>query len=170
MLKHVEKTPDWMSAPAVDRIYSVSGCISRDFIDYIPFWKHNGWWMFDTPSIPRNLAVEQGVDLAALEMFYFEIFENEYDEIGKNWRPFQPEDSFPTNVVTPSKSVFHGYDVVSYYVGTAPECSPLSCNSLANTACVNRLCLFDDFQAAMEFAQRVTHEPGPYRIIAVYTV
>jgi hypothetical protein len=42
MAKRVHKRPDWLQAPHVVDIFSVSGCISEDFADYINYWKHNG--------------------------------------------------------------------------------------------------------------------------------
>jgi hypothetical protein len=47
MAKRVYKRPDWLKAPHVAEIYSVSGRISEDFADYINYWKHNGYWYFD---------------------------------------------------------------------------------------------------------------------------
>ncbi len=42
MAKRVSKRPDWLKAPQVIDIYSVSGCISKNFADYINYWRHNG--------------------------------------------------------------------------------------------------------------------------------
>jgi len=50
MYKRVERRPEGLAAPAVRDIYSLSGCISEQFADYIPFWKHNGFWLFDSPA------------------------------------------------------------------------------------------------------------------------
>ena len=51
MAKRVAARPDWLPAARVSSIYSVSGCISKDFTDYIKFWKHNGYWLFDSPDL-----------------------------------------------------------------------------------------------------------------------
>lgn len=48
MAKRVVRKPDWLTTNRVEDIYSVSGCISKDFADYITFWKHNGYWLFDS--------------------------------------------------------------------------------------------------------------------------
>ena len=42
MSKRVESQPDLLNAAAVLDIYSVSGCVSKYFADYISYWKHNG--------------------------------------------------------------------------------------------------------------------------------
>lgn len=50
MSKRVVRKPGWLKANGVDDIYSVSGCVSKDFADYITSWKHNGYWFFDSPE------------------------------------------------------------------------------------------------------------------------
>jgi len=44
MAKMVVGKPDWVTAGNVLDIYSISNHASRDFADYINFWKHNGYW------------------------------------------------------------------------------------------------------------------------------
>lgn len=51
MAKRVVNRPGWLKANGVEDIYSVSGCISKNFADYIIFWKHNGYWLFDSPEV-----------------------------------------------------------------------------------------------------------------------
>ena len=46
LAKHVYKRPDWLQVDHVIDIFSVSGCVSENFADYIGFWKHNGYWFF----------------------------------------------------------------------------------------------------------------------------
>ena len=41
MAKRVVGRPDWLTTERVSGIYSVSGCVSENFADYITFWKHN---------------------------------------------------------------------------------------------------------------------------------
>jgi len=42
---------------------SVSGHISDNFAAYIPYWKHNGYWLFDSPEIINEVARHNSVDL-----------------------------------------------------------------------------------------------------------
>ncbi|MGQ0554553.1 MAG: hypothetical protein ACT4PN_01220, partial [Nitrospiraceae bacterium] len=70
MAKRVVGNPDWLKASGVEDIYAVSGCISKDFADYIKFWKHNGYWFFDSPDIIEQVAQEHSIDLAGTTMFY----------------------------------------------------------------------------------------------------
>ncbi len=83
MAKRVVSTPDWLKANEVQDIYSVSGCISKDFADYIKFWKHNDYWLFDSPNVIEQLAREQSIDLTGTTMFYYEVHEQEFDDAKK---------------------------------------------------------------------------------------
>jgi hypothetical protein len=172
MYKHVESRPDWLAAGRVGDIYSLSGCISAPFADYINHWKHNGYWLFNSPAEMRLLAKEMSVSLVGTKLFYYEAYEQEYDEDAKTWAPYDPEPSFITNVALPKHKELEGYDVTTFTVHTSPECSPLSCNSLAVTIPTNWHCLFNTFdeaRAALERGDFNDSEPGPFRIIAVHS-
>jgi len=141
-------------------------------MDYIGFWRHNGYWFFDRPQIIQELASQSGLPLDDLTLFFYEVYEQEFDGEARQWFSFEPE-PFPTNVIPPSQREFRGYDIVTFSVGTSPECSPLSCNSLASAIPTNSHCLLDSLEEAKESleAGRFEHaEPGPYRIFAVYTI
>ena len=173
MAKRVSLHPDWLQAARVVDIYSVSNCISKDFADYIPYWKHNGYWFFDSPAVIQQLAQEHSLDLGGTTLFYYEIHEMEFDEDVKEWSEFEPEASFITKVAVPAKKVLIGYDLVSFSVGTNPGCSPLSCNHLARAVETNQHCLLDSFEQAKQLLESENFkgvEPGPYRIFAVYAV
>lgn len=78
-----------------------------------------------------------------------------------------------TDVRTPAHKNLEGFDVTTFSMHSSPECSPLSCNSLANNIPVNEHCLFRTFQEAKEAIEGglfKNSEPGPYRVFAVYTV
>jgi len=167
MLKNIASRPAWLKATHVEDIYSVSGCVSETFMNCPYDWKHNGWFFFDSPAIAYDIALEKG-NTAELRLFYYEIFEKQFD--GKVWSPIAPED-FPTVVQIPASKKLLGYDVVTFFGGPVPECSPLSCNSIASEMPVNRHCLLDSFEAAHKFVKSPIlddAEPGPYRIFAVY--
>jgi hypothetical protein len=172
MYKRVVSAPDSMRVPGSE-IYSVSGCISKNFTDYIRYWRHNGYWLFDSSEIIEALAAENAIDLSGLTLFYYEVFEQQYDKDSRRWGAFSPEPSFVTHVEPPATTQIEGYDVVTFCAGTSPECSPLSCNSLATRTSVNRRCLFDSFELAKDSLERgfFEHcEPGPFRIFAVHAV
>lgn len=171
MFKRVVATPTWLEANVVD-IYSVSGCVSEDFADYINYWKHNGYWFFDSPKVMEVLSSDESIELGGTTLFYYEVYEYEFNEKLGSWVAFEPEKSFITNVQIPNGRHLRGFDVVNFSMHTSPECSPLCCNSLAKTIAVNEHCLFDSFDEAknaIEHGLFKNSEPGPYRIFAVYT-
>jgi len=170
MAKRVSLKPDWLKAEQVVDIFSVSSCISKDFADYIKYWKHNSHWLFDSPEIIQAVARENSIDLEGTTLFYYEVHEMEFD--GEGWRPIEIENAFPTNVVPPSRKQLEGFDVVTFSVRTSPECSPLSCNLLADEIDTNEHCLLTSFEKAERALNEGVFkntEPGPYRIFSVYS-
>jgi len=172
LAKRIVQRPDWLKAPEVHDIYSVSGCTSGEFMAYIEFWRHNGFWLFDSPEIIQALGRENNVNMDGLTYFYYEVYEKEFDEEPKEWMPFGSA-PFPTNVMPPVKKELHGFDVVTFSQRTNPECSPLSCNHLASEIPTNTHCLLESFEEAkqnLELGKFDHSEPGPFRIFAVYTI
>jgi hypothetical protein len=45
MFKKVTGRPAWLEAADVDDIFSLSGCVSENFTEYISYSKHNGYWL-----------------------------------------------------------------------------------------------------------------------------
>jgi hypothetical protein len=169
MAKRVSSRPEWLEAAQVTDIYSVSNCISEDFADYINYWKHNGHWFFDSPEIIQQLALENSIGLKGTNLFYYEVHELEFDGDWKTFEPFFPSQS----VVTPSQKLLAGYDVVSFYAGSTPECSLLSCNSKAAEIKTNSHCLLPSIEEAQRLLETGAFEgcePGPFRIFAVSSV
>jgi hypothetical protein len=172
LYKQVVVRPEWMKARNVVDIYSLSGCMSKDFADYIPYWKHNGFWLFDSPRTMEKLAAEHSISLEGMKLFYYEAHEQEFDDEHEQWGPYEPVASFGTNVLEPVNKVLEGFDVTSFTFHASPECSPLSCNACAETLPTNAHCLFRTFEEAthaIESGAFVGSEPGPYRVIAVYS-
>jgi hypothetical protein len=173
MYKRVVAAPDWLQTEPDTDVYSVSGCISAHFTDYTPFWRHNGFWLFDSPEVMESVAAEAGVNASALTLLYYELFEQAYEEENRRWVPVVPDPALPTSVRPPDTKRLLGYDVVTFSCGTSPECSPLSCNGLAGPASANRYCLLDTLEEAqrrLESGLFNNSEPGPFRILAVHTV
>jgi hypothetical protein len=173
MAKYVRSRPDWLKAGNIVDIYSVSNCISSEFADYINDWMHNGYWFFDSPQIIRDVAQKHAVDLAETRLFYYEIYEKEFLKDKKAWTSFEPEPTFKTDVLVPENKHLEGYDIVSFSAGTSPECSPLSCNSLADAIATNSHCLLESFDLAKNLLLQgkfSNAEPGPYRIFAVHSL
>lgn len=113
------------------------------------------------------------MELENTRLFYYEVYNLEYDEDEMSWIPFEPESSFKTQILEPEIKTLEGYDIVTFCVGTSPECSPLSCNSLASEIETNQFCLLPSFEKAKELLEEgkfKNAEPGPCRIFAVYSV
>lgn len=165
------KKPEGFNLPNVVDVYSVGNCVNDDFADYINYWKHNGYWLFDSPDIIRTVAHENSIDIEKSLLFYYEAYEKEFT--GETWRSFSPEPLTPTAVIPPSRKTLEGFDVVTFWAGNTPECSPLSCNALAEQVQTNPHCLFDSFDEAetgLTAGKFTGCEPGPYRVFAVYSV
>ena len=172
LAKRVSVCPDWIKSDRiVADIYSVSGCVSKDFADYIGYWKHNGYWLFDSPDIILQLARQHAIDLTGTKLFFYQVHELECDDEGR-WTAFSPEPSFPTEVVIPAEKALEGYDIVTFFAKASAECSPLSCNGLAAELEVNQHCLLASFERAKQLLEEGrfrNSEPGPYRIFEVYS-
>ena len=172
MAKQVSSRPEWIKAPGVGDIYSVSYCISPAFCDYVGHWKHNGYWFFDSPAVIKDIAAAESIDLSTHRLFYYEVYELQFDEERRLWQPFQPEPTFTTRVEAPGDKRLLGFDVVTFNTQTSPECSPLSCNSLAESVEVNEHCLlrsFDKAKQLLESGAFTDSEPGPLRVFGVYS-
>ena len=149
MAKRIGPKPPWLNAPGVVDIYSVSSSSSEDFADYIPLWKHNAYWLFDSPAILQCVAQKNSISLAGATLFYYEAHERELAEQG--WRTFSPDASIPTNILLPAQKQLEGFDVVTFTAGNSPEDSPLSCNGLAEDLPVNSHCLLNSFAEAESY-------------------
>lgn len=172
MYKKVAQRPTWLdgSAQVID-IHSVSCCCSKQFTDYINHWKHNGYWFFDSPDPMPEIARAESLDFEPMTLFYYEFFETQFKDAGDAGSRFEPS-SGAVSVVAPPTRRLGGLDVVTFYAGNDPECSPLSCNGLAKETKVNQHCLFDAFNEAMTAFRGGLFEhseAGPFRIMAVYT-
>ena len=91
----------------------------------------------------------------------------------------EPGDLEPVQPL-PADYVSLGLDLVNRCCGSLFECSPLNCNGHYDTVTVNRYCLLDQLETAMQLARHWSSghydvrgsyigpaEPGPYFIIEV---
>ncbi len=173
MYKEVCEKPDWLKAENIKDIFSVSGCVSQDFDDWVNEWKHNRYWLFDSPEIMKAIAKAKGIDLTKMKLFFYKTSEQQWDEDKKVWEDYRIEESFKTDVQLPKTTKLEGFDVVSFFANTSCECSPLSCNHLSETVKTNEHCLFHTFEEAINLINSGVLkdcEPGPYRIFEVHSV
>lgn len=171
MAKRIPKErPDWLQAPEVVDVYSVSDCVNDSLVEYSNDWKHNGFWMFDSPADIQTAAVANEIDLHGSMLFFYEAYESEFD--GPDRLPILPDAMFETQVLVPLTKYLQGFDVVTFCDGPNSH-SPLSCNGIAADVKTNQHCLFtslDEAVAAVESDAFDQCEPGPYRIYSVYSV
>ena len=162
--KRTEKHPDWLKGSGVEEICSASKCISRGPEDWIQFWRHNEMWVFDTPELAISIAPKkeaQEFDIYAYKMFPVRFLEGKQE-------PF----NIPKLEVRPLTPAFEflGFDIVSYEYNDFHH-SPLSCNSMAEKTQVNRHCLVDHAETALQLAETFERdgcEPGPYHVVEVW--
>jgi len=173
MYKSVARRPDWLKTDMVEKVFSVSSCVSEDFDDWINYWKHNGYWFFDSPKIMENLAKENNIDLSQMDLFFYKVYELQWNDDKGEWEEFEPEESFGTCVELPAATKLEGFDVTTYYEQTGAECSPLSCNHMAEELDVSTTCLLASLEESKKFLESGVFdecEPGPYRIFEVHSV
>lgn len=171
MAKKIASKPEWLKANQVKDIYSVSGCVSEEFADYIRFWKHNEYWFLNSLRDIAEIAKADSVSLSDTKTFYYEMYEKEF--YGKQWQIIETTNMFETNIALPSSKKLEGYDIVTFSTGNGAQCSPLSCNSMAESINVNSHCLLESFEKAMtiiESSVLENCEPGPMRIFAIYSL
>lgn len=159
--------PDYLHAPNVTEICSVSTCISKGPEQWLEYWRHNEYFLYNTPedalSVIGDLSNRQRYDIYAYKQYPLVIESGEVVQ----------EQLLEVKVTKLSKSYeFLGYDAVNKTFSDAFECSPLSCNGGAETIKTNKYCLFDTYGDAMVNALRFSieekWESGKYYIIEVY--
>jgi hypothetical protein len=161
--KRITLKPDWISAPAIVEICSVSDCIAPAPENWIQHWTHNELWVYDTVAAAR--AVIPAGEEAQFAMYAYRIVPVIFsDGVGNSLEiPAHPE-------ALPPAFTSLGFDVVSRSVGTNFECSPLSCCDLAGDWSANQFCLLSDLDTAIAAATTFSveqPEPGPYVVIEV---
>ena len=167
--KIIKPREAWLGNSSVTQILSVSGCISKDAVDFTTTLRlGNQWLLYNSDEALDEAIAGESVDASRLRRFFYDMHDQEFDE-GK-WVQLK---DMPTQVVKPKGGYsLKGFDVVCFSAGADPECSPLSCNALAETIEVNQFCLLETSEYALRVAQEIDHdgeyEPGPYRVMSVW--
>ena len=89
MAKRMPQSDDWlehMKGPLSSAVYSVGSSVNDDFADYVNYWKHNGWWFFDSPAAIQEVAREHSINLDDTLLFFYEVYEFEFHD--GDWRSF----------------------------------------------------------------------------------
>jgi len=162
--KKTARHPHWLKVAMVEEICSVSSCISTAPEKWIDHWKHNEMWVFDSPAWAWSVVPE--AERENFEMYAYRIAPVEIAE-GKEGVFALPAIS-PEPLTSDFQSL--GFDIVCRSCASSFECSPLSCNHMAEEIPANRFCLLDDFTTALGVARGFDEagcEPGPYCIVEV---
>jgi hypothetical protein len=164
--------PDWLHAPSVVDVYSVSDCVNYTLLEsnYTPDSPHICYGMFDSPAAIASAARSNNIDVEGTKLFFYEAHESEFD--GHDWLPLAADNSHRIRIMLPSAKDLVGFDVVTSIDGPNSH-SPLSCNGVAAEVRTNQHCLFETFNdatAALSSGAFEGAEEGPYRIYAVYSV
>lgn len=163
--KKTVRNPDWLKRLGVEEVCSVASCISKAPEGWIGHWKHNEMWVFDSPAVAWSVVPEaerEGFEMYAYRIVPVEIAEGK-DEVF-NLPAISPEP-------LPSDFQSFGFDIVCRSCGSNFECSPLSCNHMAEEVPTNRFCLLDDLATALGVARGFDEagcEPGPYFVVEVF--
>src|SRR3954447_479024 len=95
MLKKTVTRPDWL--PGVDDICSVSDCVSVSFLDFTKYWKINGYCFYNSAADIVALCSAEEINMSGYTLFYYEVFEQQFDDERREWSPFEPTvPSLPT--------------------------------------------------------------------------
>lgn len=161
---------DWPMADNVEEICNVSACMSEAPRGWIERWAHNRCFFFDTAAGAREIAA---LDPRPFEVFAYRVLDRRFGLDGET--PIVIPAVAPEPLPADWRMI--GYDAVECTQGLesgAPvECSPLSCNALSREVAVNRYCLIDGYDRALDVArlcgsERTGVEPGPYYLFEVW--
>ena len=165
--RRVKPKPDHLPAPDVREICSVSECISPGADNWIASWRHNSLGWFN--SIDDALSVVPAGQRSEFRLFAYRLHPEVFR--GGERQAFElPVDVQPEPLRAGFRSI--GFDSASKSSaeGQSLECSPLSCNGLAEELPVNEHCLFPALDAAIAGAARFAveqPEPGDYYVVEV---
>ena len=162
--KYVTPRPEWLEAPGVLDICSVSRCVSKGPDGWIGKWLHNELAFFDT----QELALQVVPPGEPIGMFAYRISPIRF----ANGEPESWQWPAISALAPPDNFRVLGFDAVSKSTDGMLEfeCSPLSCNGLAAEWKANSHCLLDTLEQATEAARRFSveqPEPGNYYVAEV---
>jgi len=150
--------------PGVVEITSVSNCIADGPANWIESWTFNELGFFDDVGLAEAVVPEP--DRSQFQIYAYEFLGERFaGGLAEAW-------TVPSLACTPPGSDFEplGFDVVSKSISDFFECSPLSCNDMAETFRANAFCLFDELDDALAAAEAFSKEepePGPYYVVRV---
>jgi len=161
--KRIALRDDWLEAPGVREIWSVSDCISKGPSGWIGKWRHNDVGVFDTYELA--ISVLPSEDAGLFTIVGYRVWDRMFD----HGRDVELPVEVPALPEPGSEFVSVGFDAVARSHDFF-ECSPLSCNGGAATFATNDACLFRTLDEALAGANTFSTgnwEPGPYWVVEV---
>jgi hypothetical protein len=161
--KRIALRDEWLKAPAVREIWSVSGCISKGPPDWIDKWLHNDVGLFDTRDLA--MSVVPAKEAETFTIVGYRVWDKMFDQ----GQEVELRADLPVLPGPDAGFGTVGFDAVARSQGFF-ECSPLSCNGGAETFETNEACLFRTLDEALAGAREFSTgswEPGPYWVVEV---
>ena len=127
-------------------------------------WRHNDLGFFNTSDDAWSIVPPHTKDF---RLFAYAIVPMRFVPAGEEPLEITVHDVEPL----PTSFVSLGFDVVNKTFSAFFECSPLTCNGMADEVPVNRFCLLGTLTEAITFAQRCAREEpesGPFYVIEVF--
>jgi hypothetical protein len=155
--------PDGYKLPDnIREICTVSTCINAPE-DWINKWLHNELGFYNSVSDARAIlpSGSEGFVVFAYRILPVRFGEDSLERFDLPPLSIEPVDQSFISI---------GFDAISKSSSSFFECSPLSCNYMAQKIPVNRYCLVDTFAEGVSLAKRFAHEkvePGPYYVFEV---
>jgi hypothetical protein len=165
--RDIVSAPDWLNCPAVEDVCSVSRCVSPGPKDWVYQWLHNELGLFNEPDQARLVIPRESPPMRTFAYLVSTVRFVDGRPQPWDW----PEDAAPVPLTAAYTSL--GFDAVHKFMDSVLgfECSPLSCNGLADEWPVNRHCLLDDLETAVKAAVQFSidqPEPGMYYVAQVF--
>jgi hypothetical protein len=161
--KKIAIRPDWLPRRILE-VCSASCCLSKGPDNWIEHWTHNELWLYST--LAAAIAILPDAERSQFEIHAYRLLPVVFNKGERKSieRPILNVEPMALDF----KSV--GFDAVACSCGSGFECSPLSCNSLADEIETNEFCLLKTLAMAEEVALRFSREepePGPYYVVEV---
>jgi hypothetical protein len=158
-------SPDWLAAPAVREIASVSCCLSPAPDGWITHWRHNALGFYASEAAALSVCTDKSI---AFDLYAYLLYP--LRGMDGHAEPFAPA---VTAGAPPADYIFLGYDIVTQSTSDFFECSPLSCNGAAAAFGANAFCLLDGEAEAVQAMLAMSEpaagfEPGPCHLFQVY--
>lgn len=178
--KLVVERPEQLAAENIEEICSVSNCISSEpegYSDYSA--KRNAMWLFPTERAAAE-SVQPPEDREEFDIFAYKLvpvaFGDEGEQLDLDEDGEKPAFANACSTAEPLPADFEllGYDCpnkATDWPFSGFDCSPLSCNYMANEIPVNAFCLIDDLETALATASNFGKrqpEPGCYYVVEVW--